>query len=61
MSVRDFSTCASLFLETISTFTSYELMSYVQFVTYTVYAALIALERKDVNEKVGNKVSHPEW
>lgn len=36
MSVRDFSKAADRFLETISTFTSYELMDYVQFVQYTV-------------------------
>lgn len=52
MSVRDFETCASLFLETISTFTSYELMTYVEFVTYTVYSAMIALDRRRLNDKV---------
>ena len=52
MSVRDFTRAANLFLETVSTFTSYELMDYVQFVTYTVYVSMIALDRKELLEKV---------
>ena len=52
MSVRDFSKAANLFLETISTFTSYELMDYTQFVTYTVYMGIIALDRRELLEKV---------
>lgn len=49
MSVRDFAKAAKLFLETISTFTSYELMTYEQFVTYTVYMGIIALDRREVS------------
>jgi hypothetical protein len=45
MSVRDFKRCASLFLDAISTFTSYELMEYVAFVEYTVYISMLALDR----------------
>merc|ERR1719445_2613985 len=52
MSVRDFKKSANLFLETISTFTSYELMDYSQFVKYAVYASMIALERRQLHEKV---------
>ena len=52
MSVRDFAKAAKLFLETISTFTSYELMDYKQFVKYTVFAGLIALERGELLDKV---------
>jgi 26S proteasome regulatory subunit N7 len=52
MSVRDFAKAASLFLETISTFTSYELMDYTQFVKYTVIASMVALDRRELNEKV---------
>ena len=52
MSVRDFSTAAKLFLETVSTFTSYELMSYEKFVTYTVFISMIALDRRELHEKV---------
>merc|ERR550539_1400987 len=33
---------ATLFLETVSTFTSYELMDYTQFVKYAVYASMIS-------------------
>ena len=45
MSVRDFKKSASLFLDAISTFTSYELMDYVTFVQYTVYISILALDR----------------
>ena len=37
MSIRDFLKAANLFLDTISTFTSYELMDYDVFVKYAVY------------------------
>lgn len=52
MSIRDFKSAAALFLDTIATFTSYELMEYQQFVTYTVLCCLIALERPELREKV---------
>ena len=52
LSVRDFAKAANLFLETVSTFTSYELMSYTDFVTYTVLVGVIALDRSQLLEKV---------
>jgi len=52
MAVRDFKEAAQLFLDTISTFTSYELMDYVTFVKYTVYSSVIALPRQDLRKKV---------
>jgi len=52
MSIRDFGKCAKLFLDAVSTFTSYELMDYIEFVKYTVYICLIALERKDLHKEV---------
>ena len=52
MAVRDFKTAANLFLDTVATFTSYELMDYQTFVTYTVFCGMIALDRKDIREKV---------
>jgi len=52
MSVRDFKTAATLFLDTVATFTSYELMDYKQFVIYTVYCSMIALGRPQLREKV---------
>ena len=45
MSVRDFKKAAKLFLDAISTFTSYELMDYVTFVEYTVHISILALDR----------------
>lgn len=51
--VRDFREAASLFLETVSTFTSTELMSYTSFVGMTVLVSVIALERTELQDKVG--------
>lgn len=52
MSIRDFKTAAEQFLDTISTFTSYELMDYVDFVKYTVLVSMIALPRNELREKI---------
>jgi len=52
MSNRDFKAASQLFLDTIATFTSYELMEYKDFVTYTVLCCVIALERPKLREKV---------
>ncbi len=52
LSRRDFKLAATLFLETVSTFTSYELMSYKDFVTLTVLLSVIALNRATLKEKV---------
>lgn len=52
LAVRDFKEAAELFLDTVSTFTSYELMDYKTFVTFTVYVSMIALKRPDLREKV---------
>uniref|UniRef100_A0A8W8LYS5 26S proteasome non-ATPase regulatory subunit 6 n=1 Tax=Magallana gigas TaxID=29159 RepID=A0A8W8LYS5_MAGGI len=38
--------------DTVATFTSYELMDYQTFVTYTVICSMIALERPELREKV---------
>jgi 26S proteasome regulatory subunit N7 len=51
MSIRDFKTAAELFLDTVATFTSYELMDYPTLVTYTVICSLLALERSKLREK----------
>lgn len=52
MAIRDLKTASQLFLDTIATFTSYELMDYKMFVTYTVFSSMIALERPKLREKV---------
>ncbi|CAH8821300.1 unnamed protein product [Trichobilharzia szidati] len=52
MSVRDFGAAAKNFLDAVATFTSYELMDYKTFIIYTVMAAMIALKRPDLREKV---------
>jgi 26S proteasome regulatory subunit N7 len=50
--VRDLKRAAELFLDAVSTFTSYELMEYEQLVVYTVVAAMFSLERTELEEKV---------
>ena len=55
VAIRDFKQAAELFLDTVSTFTSYELMDYKTFVTYTVYVCMIALKRPDLREKVADR------
>lgn len=52
MAIRDFKNAANFFLDTVSTFTSYELMDYKTFVTYTVICSMISLPRVDLREKV---------
>ena len=52
LSVRDFAQASNLFLDTISTFTCYELTDYKTFVTYTVLCSMIALPRVELRKKV---------
>jgi len=52
ISIRDFKTAADNFLESISTFTSYELMEYKKFVEYTVLVSIISLKRAELGKKV---------
>jgi len=52
MSVRDFKQAADLFLDTISTFTCYELCDYKTFIGYTVISAMLALPRVELRSKV---------
>ncbi|KAI8972986.1 26S proteasome subunit RPN7-domain-containing protein [Pilobolus umbonatus] len=52
MSVRDFKGAASLFLDTLSTFTSTEIMSYQDFVKYAVLTSIISMKRVDIKKKV---------
>lgn len=52
LSVRDFKAAAIFFLDTVSTFTCYELHDYKTFVSYTVLCAMISLSRTDLRDKV---------
>jgi len=52
MSIRDFKSAAKLFLDTVSTFTCYELCDYKTFVTYAVICSIISLERVELRQKV---------
>lgn len=53
--MRNFRAAATLFLETVSTFTSTELMSYTSFVGLTVLVCIISLERTQLRDKVSTK------
>lgn len=52
MSIRDFKGAAGLFLDTLSTFTSTELMEYKDFVKYAVLTSLISLQRVEIKKRV---------
>ncbi|MCL7037853.1 hypothetical protein MKW94_013322 [Papaver nudicaule] len=52
MSTRNFKKAADLFLDSISTFTSYELLSYDTFIFYTVLTSIISLDRLSLKQKV---------
>ena len=52
MACRDFKGATGLFLESLSTFTTYELMSYADFVHYTCVCGVITLKRVDLKEKL---------
>lgn len=52
ITIRDFKKAASLFLDTISTFTCYELCDYKTYVSYTVICAMISLPRVELRKSV---------
>ena len=52
MATRDFRKAATLFLDSLSTFTASELCSYNQFVFYTVVTAMVALDRVSLKKRV---------
>ncbi|KAG6475849.1 hypothetical protein ZIOFF_065079 [Zingiber officinale] len=52
MSTRNFKKAANLFLDSISTFTTYELFSYDTFIFYTVLTSIISLDRVSLKQKV---------
>ncbi|KAF7727426.1 26S proteasome non-ATPase regulatory subunit 6 [Apophysomyces ossiformis] len=52
MSIRDFKGAAQQFIDTLSTFTSTEMMSYQDFVKYAVLTSVISMQRVDIKKKV---------
>jgi len=52
MLIRNFKTASDLFLESVSTFSSTELMPYTTFIFYTVLVSMISLDRPDIKKKV---------
>ena len=57
LAIRDFKTAANLFLDTVATFTSYEILDYKTFIAYTVFTSMIALDRPDLRTKVNKMPS----
>lgn len=49
---RDFAGAATLLLDSVATFTAHEVMSYTQFINYTVLTSLKALERVPLKRRV---------
>jgi len=52
LTTREYKTAAQNFLDSIATFTSYELMTYKKLVEYTVLTSIISLKRADLGNKV---------
>ena len=52
MATRDFGRAATLFLDSLSTFSSTELCSYNSFVFYTVVTSVVALDRVALKQRV---------
>eukprot|EP00276_Gloeochaete_wittrockiana_P002743 CAMPEP_0184671304 /NCGR_PEP_ID=MMETSP0308-20130426/85415_1 /TAXON_ID=38269 /ORGANISM="Gloeochaete witrockiana, Strain SAG 46.84" /LENGTH=388 /DNA_ID=CAMNT_0027118395 /DNA_START=40 /DNA_END=1206 /DNA_ORIENTATION=+ len=52
LAVRDFKKAANLFLDSIATFTAYELFPYSTFVFYTVLTSIVSLDRVTLRSKV---------
>ncbi|KAF5730926.1 26S proteasome non-ATPase regulatory subunit 6 [Tripterygium wilfordii] len=52
MSTRNFKKAANLFLDSISTFTTYEIFPYDTFIFYTVLTSIISLDRVSLKQKV---------
>lgn len=61
MTIRDFGRAAKLFNDTVSTFTSVELVDYATFVSYAVFTSALALDRVDLDKKVCNLASAPRY
>lgn len=52
MSIRQFKRGGELLLDALSTFTATELISYNDFVAYTIIANVLTLKRVDLKKKV---------
>eukprot|EP01130_Rhizamoeba_saxonica_P001989 TRINITY_DN11800_c0_g1_i1.p1 TRINITY_DN11800_c0_g1~~TRINITY_DN11800_c0_g1_i1.p1 ORF type:complete len:416 (+),score=79.22 TRINITY_DN11800_c0_g1_i1:64-1248(+) len=52
LTIREFIKASELFLDSLATFTSYELFSYEENVYYTVLSALYSLPRVELKEKI---------
>ncbi|XP_003382982.1 PREDICTED: 26S proteasome non-ATPase regulatory subunit 6-like [Amphimedon queenslandica] len=54
LQIRDFKTTAVNFFDSMSTFTSTELMDYRTFVKYAIFSCMVALPRSELKKKVIN-------
>ena len=58
LTLRDFKVAAQLFLDTVSTFTTTEMLPYITFVGLTVLAATISLDRPQLKAKARGRARH---
>lgn len=58
ISIRQFKRGGELLLDALSTFTATELLSYNDFVTYTIISNVLTLTRVDLKKKVRLSRSH---
>lgn len=52
MQARRFSKASTLFIQTLSTFSSYEIFNFEQYIFYTVISAMLTLDRVSLKEKI---------
>jgi 26S proteasome regulatory subunit N7 len=52
MQARRFSKSAGLFIQTLSTFSSFEIFDFEQYIFYTVVSAMLTLDRVSLKEKI---------
>ena len=50
---RDLHQAAKLFLNSVATFTTYELCTFNELILYTVITSVLTLDRVDLRKKVG--------
>ncbi|KAL9644857.1 hypothetical protein ABK040_005337 [Willaertia magna] len=52
ITIRNFSRASSLFLESLSTFSSYEMMTFERFILYTIVVGMVSLGRNELKKNI---------
>ena len=50
--IRNFKASANLFLDAVTTFSSPEILSYNELISYTVLTSMVSLDRADIRKRV---------